>query len=255
MYNIYWWFIMVFKNKKGMFQLQRNFRDSFNEEAFIEKYIEECMDRYLYIVGDISSGILRLKGFDDNPKSKNYYGFIDDYLVDSCPLGCPYYVLKHIKNEQEYERLLKHPKNVDTSGLSITPIVKENYDKESLILNTTPKSKPNIVIDINKINAIPKGELADDLKEFIKLDKNNNTPSKQTEKQEGESSQTFVSSSPDFDPSKVNNKYRNKPNKGNNQNNNNRRNSYNSQNNVKNNNNDNKRFNKNKSNQKTNYSR
>ena len=71
---------MVFKNKKGMFQLQRNFRDSFNEEAFIEKYIEECMDRYLYIVGDISSGILRLKGFDDNPKSKNYYGFIDNYL-------------------------------------------------------------------------------------------------------------------------------------------------------------------------------
>ena len=51
---------MVFKNKKGMFQLQRNFRDSFNEEAFIEKYIEECMDRYLYIVGDrIARRIMR----------------------------------------------------------------------------------------------------------------------------------------------------------------------------------------------------
>lgn len=201
---------MVIKTKKGMYQIQKDYRNAFNEEAFVDKYIEECMDKYMYIVGDISSGILRLKGFDTDPKSKNYYGFIDDYLQTSCAFGCPYYVLKRIKSSQEYEKLLNDKTEYSFEEVSIPAIKKENFDKESLILKSTPKDKPNILIDMTKINAIPKGELASDLVEFVKQDKVNLQPSKiQSQNKVEEAQTTYVSASPDFDPSKSNsNRYK-----------------------------------------------
>ena len=79
---------MVIDCKKGKYIVDTNFRDAFRLDVFEEKYIEECFDKYIYIVGDISSGILRLKGFDTNPKSKNYFGLIKDYLESSCAIGC-----------------------------------------------------------------------------------------------------------------------------------------------------------------------
>ena len=87
---------MVIKTEKGMYKVEKNYRDAFQLEAFVDKYIEECFDKYPYIVGDISAGILRSKGFDADPKSDNYYGYIDDYLELSCAFGCPFYVLKRI---------------------------------------------------------------------------------------------------------------------------------------------------------------
>lgn len=197
---------MVIKTVKGMYQIQRNYRDAFVLEAFVEKYIEECMDKYPYIVGDISSGILRLKGFDSDPKSKNYYGFIDDYLAVSCAFGCPHYVLKRIRNEQEFEKLSKNKTDYSKEGILIPSIKKENFDKESLVLASTPKEKPNIVIDMGKVNAIPKGQLSEDLEEFIQQDKlTSGTASKGNTQPKAEvSSATYVSSSPDFDPTKSN---------------------------------------------------
>ena len=158
---------MVFKCVKGMFELVKNYREAFNLEAFQSKYLEEYFDKNMYIVGDISSEILRLKGFNTDPKSDNYYGFIEDYLEISCAFGCPYYVLKRIKNEAEYRRLEKEGKPVDTEDdrITIHPMTKENFDKESLVLKPSQKGKPNIVIDPRKINSIPKGELPKDLVE------------------------------------------------------------------------------------------
>ena len=161
---------MVIKTKKGMFQVQKNYRDAFNEGEFVDKYIEECMDKYAYIVGDISSGILRLKGFDTDPKSKNHFGFIEDYLEISCAFGCPYYVLKRIRSQEEFEKLEKNAVAPEVEEIKIKPLKKENFDKESLVLKTTPKEKPKILIDMNKINAIPKGELSPELKEFVNQD-------------------------------------------------------------------------------------
>ena len=70
---------MIIDCKKGKYIVDTNFRNAFRLDVFEEKYIEECFDRYIYIVGDVSSGILRLKGFDTNPKSKNYF---QDYITD-----------------------------------------------------------------------------------------------------------------------------------------------------------------------------
>ena len=193
---------MVFKCGKGMFQLQRNFRDAFNMDKFIEKYIEECFDKYLYIVGDISSSILRLKGFNTDVKSENYFGFIDSYLDTSCAIGCPYFVLKRLKPE-EYNKLAAKPKEVDTTGsLVVKELVKENYDKESLTLNSNPKVEPNIVVDAQKFNAIPKGNLPADIVEFISNESNNNNNNASKAEPVVVETQTYVSASPDFDPSK-----------------------------------------------------
>lgn len=189
-----------------MYKIQRNYRDAFNEEAFIDKYIEECFDKYMYIVGDISSGILRLKGFDINMRDKNPYGVIDHYLEVSCAFGCPYYILKRIKSEDEYNKLAAKPEpEVKEEKPLITPIEKENFDKDSLVLETSRKNKPNIIIDSKKINSIPIGELPADLKEAVEKDLANNNSQRESQKAKEESNvemQTYVSASPDFDPSK-----------------------------------------------------
>ena len=117
---------MVIKTVKGTYKIIKNYREAFNETAFIEKYIEECMDKYPFIVGDISSGILRLKGFDTNPKSKNYFGLINDYLESSCAIGCPYYILKRIQSDNEYQKELSKPSEPKTEGFTVNSLVKES---------------------------------------------------------------------------------------------------------------------------------
>ena len=191
---------MVFKCAKGMFWLKKNVKDAFDMDAFLEKYLEECFDKDLYIVGDISSEILRLRGFNTDPKSDSYFGFIEDYVEVSCAFGCPYYILKRIKNEEEYAKL--ENKEVDTSDdrITITPMAKENFDKESLVLKPSQKNKPNIIIDPRKINQIPQGELPADLKDDS--DSQNISKKSNQKPEQNVVVQTFVSSSEDFDPSK-----------------------------------------------------
>lgn len=199
---------MLIKSNKGLYKLERNYRDAFNLEAFQEKYIEECFDKYQYIFGDLSSNILRLKGFDDNPNSNSYYKNIDKFIEDSCAFGCPYFVLSRIHSENEFKALEKNDSDPITtdSRFDITTIKKENFDKESLVLATTPKTDVNVVIDPTKLNSIPKGTLPNDLAEIIKNDKaqnnNNQRKNNSSAQKEKEPEQTFVSASPDFDPSK-----------------------------------------------------
>ena len=215
---------MVIKTSKGMYRILRNFRDAFDKEMFENKYLEEYFDKYPYIVGDYSSGILRLKGFDDNKASNNYYQNIDKYLDDSCAFGAPFYVLTRIHSEAEYNELYektKNEKNSDENRCKITPIEKENYDKDSLVLKECRKSKPNINIDSQKINQMPSGSLPEDLKEIAAMENNNNNRNnnsnnsynkqdKNTKAEPQVESTTYVSSSPDFDPSKKEKIKRNK---------------------------------------------
>lgn len=202
---------MLIDSKKGQYKVESNYRDAFRLDVFEEKYIEECFDKYLYIVGDISSGILRLKGFDANPKSKNYYGFIEDYLELSCAMGCPYYILKRIQSDKEYQHELQNPSEPKADGFVIHSLTKENFDKEGIILETTPKENPTIILESEKLNQIPKGELTGDLKEMVKQEDQASSPSRAVEKQEA--SQSYVSSSPGFVPNQNKRNHFNKNNK------------------------------------------
>jgi uncharacterized protein YutD len=227
---------MIFKSEKGMYLLKNNFRDAFKLQEFCDKYIEEVFDDDLYIVGDISSGILRLKGFSTKEGSINHVSLMDKYFEESCVIGSPFFVLKRIKSEEEYERLSKDPNlsKTDTDGFTINTIEKISFDKDSLVLNSNPKGKSNIVIDSEKINSIPRGELPSDLKD-TKETKSDFIIKPQVE----ENTQTYVSSSPDFDPSK-------KEKKNFNQNRNRNQNNNNNNNNQNGNNNKNRHFKKNK---------
>ena len=217
---------MVFNCEKGMFILERNYRDAFKLEDFISKYLEEYFNKYEYIVGDISSQILRLKGFDTNPKSKNYYKFIDSYLDTSCALGCPFYVLKRIHTEEEYKILEESfVSQEETPRIVVKDMPKENFDKESLNLISNQGQNPHIVIDSYKMNEIKIGKLPQELKEDIKDNSNKNKNVKKPEEEKKqENVEMYVSSSPDFDPSKKkkpnkHNMNNNRPNNKGNQNN------------------------------------
>ncbi len=205
---------MLIKCSKGYYHLKNNFRDAFNEEAFCEAYLEECFDNDSYIVGDIAAGILRLKGFNNDPKSPNYYGFIDDYLEISCVVGSPYYVLRRI-SEAEYNKIKDNPKlsDTDTSGFVINELVKESFDKESLVLESNPKHRPNIELNMQRINSIPQGKLPDYLREEPKKETKEIAPG-YGKVDSNIQVQSYVSSSNGFDPSKVQN--RNQFNKNNN---------------------------------------
>ncbi len=195
---------MLIKTTKGMYKVEKNYRDAFKLEDFQNKYLEEYYDKYPYIVGDISSEILRLKGFDDNPKSLNYYGLIDKYIEESCAFGCPHYILSRIHSEKEFEELYKKDKEPITTDerFVITPVVKENFDKESLVLQSSPKTKSNIIIDSQKMNKIPEGYLPKDILESVEKESSFNNQKRKETKKEEEDMQTYVSASPDFDPSK-----------------------------------------------------
>lgn len=221
---------MVIRNEKGMFFLEKNYRDAWNETDFISKYIEECYDKYPYLVGDISSGILRLKGFNNDPKGPDYIGNIDDYLESSCALGCAYYLLKRIKNEDECQKYMNKETKTD-SDIHITPIQKVAFDKDTLVLESNPKKTPNIVLDIDRVNSIKKPNVPKDILDFIKEDKiqsqNQNNYRKNEPKQEPQKEEnvtTYVSGSADFDPSKKKDFGRNnyKQNNNNKKNNNNK---------------------------------
>ncbi len=84
--------------KYGDFELIENTKDTFDLEVFETKYIEEIYDKYPYILGDISGGILRLKGFIEDTNSPNCHTNIPTFLEDSCAFACGYYILK--RNEK-----------------------------------------------------------------------------------------------------------------------------------------------------------
>ena len=206
---------MVFKSEKGMFEVQRNYRDAFNKELFVEKYIDEYFDKYPYLVGDISNGLLRIKGFVEDKHNKDYYGNIDRYLDVSCAFGCPFFVLKRINTNDEYNKLEQTSQiQEEIPRLLLTDTKKENFDKENLILNTNPGRKPRIEFDMKAINSVPIGTLPPELKEKNQPTRNNNNvitnkkndkPAFYEKEKESDDVQTYVSASPDFDPSKKKN--------------------------------------------------
>lgn len=91
---------MIVETEHGKFDLIKNYRDAFDVVSFNARYVDVTFKQYDYLVGDVSSGILRLKGFRDNERGKTSYNLIPDYLNDSCNYNVPYFILKRIKEEK-----------------------------------------------------------------------------------------------------------------------------------------------------------
>jgi uncharacterized protein YutD len=88
---------MIIDTPFGQFDLIKNHKEGFDLLKFTERYVDVAFDRYMYLVGDIASGLLRIKGFNSDPKSPNGYKRIPDYLNESCNMNCPYFILKRLK--------------------------------------------------------------------------------------------------------------------------------------------------------------
>ncbi len=80
----------MIETEHGNFEIIKEHKDAFDLKAFNERYID-YLDKYVYIVGDISAEMLRLKGF-----SQKGYDNIGDYLMESTSLNTPYYILKRL---------------------------------------------------------------------------------------------------------------------------------------------------------------
>ena len=157
---------MVIKTKKGFFEVLKNVREALNIEKFEEAYLEEYFDSYEYIVGDIASELLRLKGFN---KTDGTFNKIPEYLAESCVYKCGFFILRRI-DENTYNRLLEHYKknpnpNITVGDDKVPTMEKVNYDKENLNLESTGYSKPNIVLNMDRINRIKIVPLPEDLKD------------------------------------------------------------------------------------------
>ncbi len=92
---------MIIDTQFGQFELIKNHRDAFDLPKFQERYVDVALDRYTYIVGDVSSGLHRLKGFNSDPKSTNGFKRIPDYLNESCSMNCGHYILKRMKPSKD----------------------------------------------------------------------------------------------------------------------------------------------------------
>lgn len=101
---------MIIETEHGDFTLIKNHKDAFDIVKFNEKYIDDLFDKYVYIVGDISSTILRLKGFSEDEKGPQSYKKIPDYLNESCNMNTAYFILKRGFSDTEETLLEKDNK-------------------------------------------------------------------------------------------------------------------------------------------------
>lgn len=169
-YNHLRWLFMVIKTQKRYYEVLKNVKDALNIEQFDQCYIEEWYDKFPYIVGDISDGKLRLKGFTTDSEDKYFFYKIPDYILESCAYQTPYFVLKAIKESEYMERVGEPASDLvleyEEKGFILEKIP---FDKESLSLEKSKKNQPNIQIDINKLNAVTTFPLPEDLvKEIAK---------------------------------------------------------------------------------------
>lgn len=88
---------MIIETMHGTFEIIKDYREAFEKEMFETRYVDVAFDRYQYLVGDLSAGILRIKGFNSDPKSLRGFNTIPDYLNESCNVNTAYYILRRVK--------------------------------------------------------------------------------------------------------------------------------------------------------------
>lgn len=82
------------------YELIEDYKDGFNLDEVKEKYTD-YFEPYDYIVGDVSYGKIRLKGFCDKInkicKKNNDIKFVKEYINSLCSYECAYFILKKVK--------------------------------------------------------------------------------------------------------------------------------------------------------------
>ena len=110
---------MIIETEFGQFELVKDYREAFNLDMFIERYVNVAFDKYTYIVGDVSSEKIRLRGFNKDPNSPGGFTRIPDYLNESCNYNCPYFILKRVEEKGKPKKKQKRKKVVKEEDESV----------------------------------------------------------------------------------------------------------------------------------------
>lgn len=90
----------IIEVESNKYKLIKNYRNSFDEEEFKNKYTD-FFSNYDYIVGDIAYSKLRLKGFNKKKNKNcnriNNYDNISKYLKENCAFECKHFILEKIE--------------------------------------------------------------------------------------------------------------------------------------------------------------
>ena len=116
------------KINKQLYRILINKRDAIDLETLRRKY-DPYLDQYDFIVGDVSSEHLRLKGFyKDNVRTAidRKVKAISDYVVEYCNPGAAYFVLELISPVHHYS------KKIDTRNNSVRKRQYSNHRKLKL---------------------------------------------------------------------------------------------------------------------------
>lgn len=85
------------------FEIIEDVKDAWDEEAYTARY-SDVLNKYDYIVGDWGYNQLRLRGFFEDTNRKSTYdskiSTLPEYLYEYCNFGCPYFVLRRVKEER-----------------------------------------------------------------------------------------------------------------------------------------------------------
>ncbi|MCE5089246.1 YutD family protein [Staphylococcus devriesei] len=124
----------MIKVDQQYFEIIEDYRDCFDEELFATRY-SDILDKYDYVVGDFGYDQLRLKGFykDANKKAEisKRFSSIQDYILEYCNFGCPYFVLRHLSDkeiqriEQENDDLVLGETEDKLQNVKIKPSIQE----------------------------------------------------------------------------------------------------------------------------------
>ncbi|PTE73860.1 DUF1027 domain-containing protein [Staphylococcus devriesei] len=124
----------MIKVDQQYFEIIEDYRDCFDEELFATRY-SDILDKYDYVVGDFGYDQLRLKGFykDANKKAEisKRFSSIQDYILEYCNFGCPYFVLRNLSDkeiqriEQENDDLVLGETEDKLQNVKIKPSIQE----------------------------------------------------------------------------------------------------------------------------------
>lgn len=136
------------------YRIIENYKEAFDLEQMEGRYSDYLL-KYDYIVGDIAYQKLRLRGFFDNHRKgvpiDMKIANLEDYLVEYCSFGSPYFVLERVeKKKEDPESYFKKKKSSKRrgrgrSGRQASQAKKKQYHDKKKHKKSTPRQEKDQV--------------------------------------------------------------------------------------------------------------
>lgn len=127
------------------YAIKTNYRDALDLELLEERY-SDLLEKYDFIVGDMSYGKLRLRGFyfDSNKKAPidMKISHLEDYLLEYCSFGCAYFVLESLETKKKKRSYPNSESDYEDSSRKTQKSKSDRSRKKPVKKNYKPTNKP-----------------------------------------------------------------------------------------------------------------